>query len=110
MQSSGRVFHLHCDLVGYNDTIMATNPLLQTTNNFGPVSGGAVAVTPSDSTVYDPPLRGLYINGSGTVGISFSDGSTFFGSPAIGVFHPLAGVSKVFASGTTASGIYGFRG
>lgn len=88
---------------------MATN-LLQDHGNSGPLNGGAVAVTPSDATVYDPPLRGLYINGSGTISIVFWDGSTFAGTPAAGVFHPIAGIAQIRAAGTSATGIYGFRG
>lgn len=88
---------------------MAT-ALIQDNGNYGPLSGGAVAVTTSDVTVYDPPLRGLYLNVAGTVSIVFSDGSTFAGSPATGVFHPITGISKINATGTTATGIYAFRG
>lgn len=89
---------------------MPGSPFLQNQDNDGPVSGGAVAVTPSDSTVYDPPLRGLYLNGAGTVSVVFWDGSTFAGSPAAGQIHPFSGISQIRATGTTATGIYGFRG
>jgi hypothetical protein len=88
---------------------MATN-LLQNSGNYGPLTGGAVAVTKSDVTTYDPPLRGLYLDGAGTVTITFVDGSTFTGSPATGVFHPIAGIYKVMSTGTSATGIVGFRG
>lgn len=84
--------------------------LLQDNSNSGPVTGGAVAVTPSDSTVYDPPLRGLYINGSGTVAIVFADATTFSGTLATGIIHPIAGIGKVMSTGTTATGIYAFKG
>lgn len=82
---------------------------LSSNDDYGPLAGAAVAVTASDVTVYDPPLRGLYLNGAGTVAIEFADLTTFSGSPATGVFHPLAGIRRVLATGTTATGIYGFR-
>lgn len=88
---------------------MSTN-LLQNQSNYGPLTGGAVAITKSDATVYDPELRGLYIDGVGTVAIVFADGSTFSGTPIPGVFHPLSGISKVMSTGTSATGIYAFRG
>lgn len=75
----------------------------------GPVSGGAVSVTPSDATTYDPPLRGIYLNATGSISIVFADGSTFSGSPIPGLLHPFCGVYKVMSTGTTATGIYGFR-
>jgi hypothetical protein len=80
-----------------------------TVEQSGPVAGGAVAVTASDATVYDPPLRGLYLNSVGTVALVFADDSTFSGSPAAGVIHPFAGIRKVMATGTSATGIYGFK-
>lgn len=89
---------------------MAGSPFLQNQANDGPVTGGAVAVTPSDATVYDPPLRGLYINVAGTISIVFWDGTTFAGSPAAGQIHAIAGISQIRATGTTATGIYGFKG
>lgn len=88
---------------------MATN-LLQNQNNYGPIGGGAVAVTPSDVTEYDPPLRGLFVNGFGAVALVFYDGTTFTGSVNSNTFHPIAGIKKVMSTGTTATGIYGFRG
>jgi hypothetical protein len=84
--------------------------LLQDNSNSGPVTGGALAITTSDATVYNPPLRGLYANVSGTIAIVFADGSTFSGTLATGVIHPIAGISKIMATGTTATGIYAFKG
>lgn len=89
---------------------MAGSILLQNQGNSGPITGGARAVTASDATVYDPPLRAIYLNGAGTLALVFVDGTTFSGSPAVNVFHPIAGISKVMATGTSATGIYGFTG
>lgn len=89
---------------------MPGSTFIQDNSNTGPVSGGAVAVTASDVTVYDPPLRGIVLGGSGLVALVFADASTMTMTLATGVLHPITGISKVMSTGTTATPIYGFRG
>lgn len=69
----------------------------------GPANGG-LAITPSDVTVYNPSLRGLYVGGAGNVRLIFENGEDLtFAGIATGVFHPLEGISKVMATSTTAT-------
>lgn len=64
---------------------------------------GAVAVTPSDSTVL-VNTRGLYVGTSGNLVVEMADGQTVtFTSVPIGIF-PIQ-VTKVLSTGTTASNI-----
>lgn len=67
-------------------------------------SGGLAAITPSDATVYNPPLRAILVGGAGAIAIQHVDGSTavLSGIPA-GTVLNLANVSKVLATGTTAT-------
>jgi hypothetical protein len=62
----------------------------------------AAAVTPSDATTF-PATRALWVGGAGAVAVVFADGSsaTLSGVPA-GTLLPLA-VTKVMATGTTAT-------
>ena len=67
-----------------------------------------VSVTTSDSTIYNPPLRGLYIGGAGNVAVVLADDTnavTLTGL-AVGVFHPIE-VKKVMSANTTATAIVG---
>jgi len=78
--------------------------------NDSPVTGGAVTVTPSDATTYDPALRGLYVGVSGNVAVRFADGTTAtFVGLAAGTVHTIACVDRVLATGTTATSILAFR-
>lgn len=64
----------------------------------------AVAITPNDSTIITE-TKGIYVGGSGNVAVKMADGTTVtFTAMAAGVFHPLA-VTKVLATGTTATSI-----
>lgn len=76
----------------------------------------AIAITPSDTTVYDNsnmgPLAGLYIGsvaGGATVAVVTQNGETvtFSGVP-IGTILPIT-CSKVLSTGTLASAIVGLR-
>lgn len=70
----------------------------------------AVAVTKSDATVYDPPLNGLWIGGTGNVAVKPAgqdDAVSFLAVPA-GNFLPVV-VSMVLSTGTSATGIVGLR-
>ena len=74
-----------------------------------PTWGGAVAVTPSDSTVFTPPLVGLYVGGSGNLAVTMNDGtSVTFSAVPVGTFLPVS-VSMVLATNTTATLIIGGR-
>jgi hypothetical protein len=69
-----------------------------------------VAITPSDSTVYDPPLRAVYVGATGNVAVrAIGDASavTFIGVPTGG--YVLAQCSRVMATGTTATSLVGLR-
>lgn len=62
------------------------------------------AITPSDSTTYDPPLRAIYVGGAGNVALTFTDDTTaVLTAIAIGVVHPFNNVKKVLSTGTTAT-------
>lgn len=62
------------------------------------------AITKSDSTVYDPPLRALYIGGAGAVALTFTDDSTaVFTAPVVGVVHAFSNIKKVLSTGTAAT-------
>lgn len=64
----------------------------------------AVSVTPNDADLIRP-TRGVYVGATGTLKVTMSDGSDVtFNSIAAGVVHPLS-VKRVFATGTTATGI-----
>ena len=65
----------------------------------------AVAVTPNDSTDIARISRGLYIGGSGDVAVITKDGTTTTLVNALaGTYLPIR-VSRVLATGTTATNI-----
>lgn len=71
-----------------------------------PILGGITTVTASDSTEYDPPLRGLYVGVTGDVAIVLSDGSSgTYKNLVSGVIHPITNIKKIMATGTTALNI-----
>ena len=64
-----------------------------------------VSVTPNDSTSLSKVTRGIYLGGSGDVVVTMADGmDVTFKSLAAGVIHPIS-VTKVKATGTTATNI-----
>jgi hypothetical protein len=68
-------------------------------------ASGSVSVTKSDTTVYDPPSRGVYVGTAGDLKVRMAgDRSepTYTNLP-IG-FHPLC-VDMVYSTGTAADGI-----
>lgn len=71
--------------------------------NSGPAIG-ASAITPNDSTDISV-TRGIYVGGSGDLKVKMMDGSVItFTGLAGGMVHPLS-VSRVYATGTTATSI-----
>lgn len=67
----------------------------------------AFAVTPSDSTVFSPPCRWLWVGGAGNLALTMLDGSTFlFSSVAAGTRVPFS-VTQVLRTNTTATAIVG---
>ncbi|MBS2015192.1 MAG: hypothetical protein JST00_20050 [Deltaproteobacteria bacterium] len=68
-------------------------------------SPDAATVVPSDSTVLDPPTRGLFVGGAGNVSIETFAGSTVtFTGVLAGQILPVV-ARKVRSSGTTATNI-----
>lgn len=70
------------------------------------------AVTKSDGTA-DPagPFRGLVFSGAGDIKLTMASGQTRIipsGLLATNVIHPLQ-FSRVWSTGTTATGIYGVK-
>jgi hypothetical protein len=64
---------------------------------------GAVAVTPSDATVF-PVTRALFVGGSGNINVRMADGQTLvFTNVPVGIF-PIQ-VDMVLATSTTATTI-----
>lgn len=75
--------------------------------HFGPVQ--SFTVTPSDTTEYSPPLRGILLETAGAVKVGYPDGTTdTFSSGALtaGVWHPLYNITKVFDTDTDAITIH----
>lgn len=70
-------------------------------------ASSAFAITPSDSTVFAQPTRGLYVGISGNLAVRMKDQTLppTFVSAAVG-YHPLQ-VDKVLSTGTTATNIIG---
>lgn len=68
-----------------------------------------IAVTPSDSTIFSPAVRQLYVGASGTVTVETEAGSTVTFSNVIGGSYlgPFF-IKKVKSTGTTASAIVAF--
>jgi hypothetical protein len=69
---------------------------------------GAVAITPSDSANLTDAVSALYVGGSGAIKVTTFAGDTvtFLSVPA-GIFE--VSVTKVFSTGTTATGIFGLK-
>ena len=68
-----------------------------------------VAVTPSDATVYAPPLDALYVGGAGNVSVVGVDGASFTLNGALAGTIYNVQVAKVMATGTTATNIVALR-
>lgn len=67
---------------------------------------GAFAITPNDATDLAEPTLSLYIGTAGTLKVTMLDGSVVTYPALAAGRHPLR-VSRVWATGTTATGIVG---
>lgn len=73
-------------------------------------SSYAVAITTSDATTYDPPLRALYVGGAGNVALTTRGGQTVtLTAPPVGTLIDWVLITKVMATNTTATLLVGFR-
>jgi hypothetical protein len=68
-----------------------------------------VAITKSDSTVYAPPIRQIYVGTAGDISVTTEAGTTVLhkgciAGSYIGPFY----VSKVNSTGTTAADLVGY--
>lgn len=67
----------------------------------------AFAITPSNDDDITYATRYVYVGGTGTLKVDTVGGETVtFSAVAAGVFHPIR-VTKVYATGTDATGIIG---
>lgn len=79
--------------------------------HIGPVTS-TVTVTPSDSAVISPPLRGILLETAGALKVTYADGTvdTFAsGGLAAGVWHPMYDITLVWDTGTDTQVIHGGR-
>jgi S-adenosylmethionine synthetase len=75
--------------------------------SFIPPASRAFHVTPHDTNLCMHETRGLYLGTSGSVRVDMADGdSVTFANLAAGIIHPLR-VTRVYATGTNATGIVG---
>lgn len=69
----------------------------------------SIAVTPSDTAVFNPPLSGIFVGGVGNLAIKNNQGQVItFTAVAAGTTIP-AGAVSVMATNTTATLIVGLR-
>lgn len=72
----------------------------------GPATG-AIAIVPSDSVEISRATRGIYVGGAGNLSVVFVDDTAVtFSNVSAGTTLPLR-VSRVKATGTTATNIIG---
>ena len=67
-----------------------------------------VAITPSDTSAYSPPFRGVYVGVTGNLAVVLANDSvavTFVAVPA-GSLLPIC-ATKIMSTGTTAGNIVG---
>jgi hypothetical protein len=73
------------------------------------VARDAQNVTKSDTTVYTPPLNGVWVGGEGDVEVVTPAGSTvLFSAVPAGTLLPVQ-ASKVMSTNTTATNLAGFK-
>lgn len=69
---------------------------------------GSFALTTSDTTAYAQPLRGLYVEVAGNVHFTSADGAEDTWAVPDNFYLPMM-VTKVYATGTTSTGIHGIK-
>lgn len=81
--------------------------VLQPSKDLAQPAVAAAEITPSNSTVYKPCYRGVYVGGTGNLRVRMADGGTvtFTGVPN-GAVLPIC-VDQVLATGTTATSLVG---
>lgn len=69
-----------------------------------------VAITKSDTTVYDPPLKALWVGGAGDVAVIAADDTAAVTISGVngGQIIPVS-ISKVMSTNTTATLMVGWR-
>jgi hypothetical protein len=68
---------------------------------------GGAAITPSDTVAVD--FNGFYVGGAGNIKVDLYDGSTItLNGVLVGSIYPMK-VSKVYATGTTATNLVGLK-
>ena len=68
---------------------------------------GAAAITPNDSSEVD--FNGIYVGGAGNLTVTLLDGSVVtLTAVIVGTIYPLR-VTKVLATGTTATNLIGLK-
>jgi hypothetical protein len=69
-----------------------------------------VAITKSDTTVYDPPLKALWVGGAGDVAVVAADDTAAVTISGVngGQIIPVS-ISKVMSTNTTATLMVGWR-
>ena len=69
-----------------------------------------VAITKSDTTVYDPPLKALWVGGAGDVAVIAADDSAAVTISGVngGQIIPVS-ISRVMSTNTTATLMVGWR-
>jgi len=93
-------------LLAFSAPIMEAQAQAKTCSTSVAAANTAILVTPSDATVYNPPSRGLYIGGIGSVKVRLSATQldvTFTDVPT-GTILPVC-VDMVYTTGTTATAI-----
>ena len=69
-----------------------------------------VAITPSDTTIYDPPLKALWIGGAGNVATGAGDDTAAVTLAGANAGQIIPGFFiKVMSTNTTATSIVGWR-
>jgi len=83
-------------------------PTVDNTVNIAPATK-LLAITKSDSTVYSPLIRAIYVGVGGDISVVDTEGNTvlFVGVPQGSILGPFA-VSKVMSANTTAGSMVGF--